>query len=178
MCTGQMGQMTGQMGQMGQMHAQVGLRRAGAISNARGAAPGAPSDARRPHGRCAPAFRVPLWVIWGAISNVQRWNSPPTGNARPCEPRSCRGYSERAKPVSGRTLERPVTAWPVCTVVEGAAVGDLEGIFQCAQVKICSFRNARPGEPQACRGYCERTRRACGRALGHLATALPVCTGV
>ena len=70
MCTGQMGQMTGQMGQMGQMHAQVGLRRAGAISNARGAAPGAPSDARRPHGRCAPAFRVPLWVIWGAISNV------------------------------------------------------------------------------------------------------------
>ena len=64
---------------------------------------------------------------------------PPTGKAHPCEPRSCRGYSERAKPVSGRTLERPVTALPVCTVVEGAAVGDLEGIFQCAEVKNFSL---------------------------------------
>ena len=117
----------------------MSLRRAGAIVNARGAAPGAPSDVWRPHGRCAPAFRVPLWVIWGAISNVQRSNFPPTGNACPGEPRACRGYPERAKPVSGRTLERPVTAWPACTVVEGAAVGDLEGIFQCAQVKFAPF---------------------------------------
>ena len=82
------------------------------------------------------------------------------------------------KPVSGRTLERPVTAWPMCTVVEGAVVGDLEGNFQCAEVKICSFRNARPSEPQACQGYCERTMRGSGRALGRLATAWPVCTGV
>ena len=160
------------------MHNRVSLVHAGAIVNARGAPPSARTDVWGPHCRCEPLLRVLLWVIWGESSNVQRSNFPPTVNARPGEPRACRGYSERAKPVSGRTLERPVTAWPVCTVVEGAAVGDLEGNFQCAESKIGSFRNARPSEPQACRGYCERTTRASGRALGRLATALPVCTGV
>ena len=101
----------------------------------------------------------------------QRWCTPavwsPDVRGRSGGARFKRSYSRRDAQGS----------FEVCTGVEGAAVGDLEGIFLCAHVKFSTTGNAHSGEPHACRGYCERTRHASGPSFERPVTARPSCTG-
>ena len=105
----------------------------------------------------------------------------PFGHARYCELHTSQGDGERAGRVSGRAPARAVSARPVCTSVEGAAVCELRGyLLELGAQSPVSLppAHARHFELHVCWGYGERAGRVCGLALARAVSVRPVLTSV